>query len=105
MQTNNFSVSLFSEDDLLHKLRLKEIGPWMKVVIDCVDRDISDGMIKKDRNDALQAAYDYYQRLSIWVNSKFELLPYADRNEEKLTGLWDDLQKTDPRKEISIKKV
>lgn len=104
LNLNQSEEKIFSGDDLLKELGMsnKQGGPWVGVVMSCVNKDILDELIKKDKVDALQAAADYYQRLNIWVNGQYDLLPQEKKNERERILIWTSLLKRNPREVISL---
>lgn len=85
-------------DDILKALgkTKKEAGPWMRVIIDCVTRDMQDGLLSEKEADLLQAAIDYYHRLNIFVTSQMSLQTEAVKN-MSTEMVWSQLLKTDAR--------
>ena len=91
-------------DDLMSALKKsgKQGGAWVKVVIDCVEADMAEEMIAPVKEDALQAALDYYNRLSTYVKAQREMMPEDKQTDQTETDIWLALKSVDAREMIRI---
>ena len=89
--------------DLMEALHIgeKQGGPWVRVILNCVEADLRDGMISPKKEDALQAGLDYYRRLHTYVEARWEMLADEKRTEREKINLWKVLGKIDARELIS----
>ncbi len=100
LNLNKPEPKVISGGEVMEKLRVKKGGPWVKVILNCVHYEVKEEMLKKNKEDALQAATDHYNRILIWVNSQYEMLSDEKRRKTNKDIIWKYLLSGDPRELI-----
>ncbi len=96
MKLTEPEVRVISGDDLLKAMSMekKQAGAWIKVVIGLVNNDIREGLLANEKDDAIQAAVDYYQRLKVYIGRLFDM--QEPGSNLPINAIWERLSKINP---------